>query len=65
MSTFQFSFFSTIRGFHVYKDIWKNPVTEEELLCQCEMRNSHNELSVVLKEVGGNIGSGSLCGLRG
>ena len=45
---------SVIRGFHVYKDIWENPVPGEELLCQCEVGNSHNALSVaVLKEIGG------------
>ena len=51
---FQFSFNSAIRGFHVYKDIWENPVPGEELLCQREVGNSHDALSVaVLKEIDG------------
>ena len=54
VSMFQFSFNSAIRGFHVYKDIWENPVTGEELLCRREVGNSHDALSVaVLKEIGG------------
>ena len=49
---FQFSFNSVIRGFHVYKDIWENPVPGEELLCQCKVGNSHDALSVdALKEI--------------
>ena len=49
---FQFLFNSAIHGFHVYKDIWENPVPGKELLCQCEVGNSHTVLSVaVLKEI--------------
>ena len=43
---FQFSFNSVIRGFHVYKDIWENPVPGEELLCQREVHRKLTQCAV-------------------
>ena len=51
---FSLSIFSAIRGFHVYKVIWKNPTPGEELYCQHEVGNSHDPVSVaVIKWIDG------------
>jgi len=54
VSIFQFLFNSATHRFHVYKDIWENPVPGEELFYRHEVGNSHNAISVtVLKEISG------------
>ena len=40
---------STIRGYHVYQDIWPSIVVEERLLCKCEVGNPHDPMSVAVK----------------
>ena len=42
---------TAIREYHVYKDIWPNPVDEEQLTCECEVGNSHKPLAVAIKKL--------------
>ena len=42
---------AAIRGYHIYKEIWSNPVHEERLVCECKIGNSHDPLSVVMKKL--------------
>ena len=41
---------SAIRGYHIYKDIWPSPVIEDQLLCEREIGNSHDPMSVAVKK---------------
>lgn len=51
---FEFTITSAIRGFHVYKAIWENPVTGDHLHCRREVGNSYDPLSVaVIKQIEG------------
>ena len=45
-----FAIDSTIRGYHIYRDIWPSPVVEEQLLCEHEVGNSHDPMSVAIKK---------------
>ena len=38
-------------GYHVYKDIWPNPIDEEQLTCEREVGNSHDPLAVAIKKL--------------
>ena len=38
----RFTLEAVIRGYHVYKSIWLNPIMEEELSCKREIRNSQD-----------------------
>ena len=42
---------AAIRGYHVYKEIWPNPINEEQLICEHEVRNSHDPLAVAIKKL--------------
>ena len=42
---------TAIRGYHVYKDIWPNPINEEQLTCELEVGNSHDPLAVAIKKL--------------
>ena len=42
---------AAIRDYHIYKEIWSNLVHEEWLVCECEIGNSHDPLSVVMKKL--------------
>ena len=46
-----FTIDAVIRGYYVYKEIWPNPVDEEELTCECEVGNSHDPLAVAIKKL--------------
>ena len=39
-----------IRGYHEYKNIWTNPVIEEQLLCKREIGNAHNTHAVTIRK---------------
>ena len=46
----KYGFFSCIRGFHIYKDVWE-PIVGEELECKIEDNNEHDRHAVaVMKE---------------
>ena len=47
LSSFEIA--SMIRGYHEYKAIWEDPVNSESLVCEREVGNSHNPLSVAVK----------------
>ena len=36
----RFTVEAVIRGYHMYKSIWLNPIMEEELLFEREIRNA-------------------------
>ena len=38
----RFTVEAVIRGYHVYKSIWLNPIMEEELSCEREIRNAQD-----------------------
>ena len=42
---------AAIRGYHVYKEIWPNPIDEEQLTCEHKIGNSHNPLAVAIKKL--------------
>ena len=42
---------TAICGYHVYKDIWPNPIDEEQLTCECEDGNSHDPVAVAIKKL--------------
>ena len=48
-----FSFESCVRGYHVYKDIWKAN-DGEQLPCQCETSNRSDPFAVAIVKSGGN-----------
>ena len=46
---------SCVRGYHVYKEIWR-PVVGEEFACQREMNNEKDRYSVAVKEASRVVG---------
>ena len=50
MSAYSFSIESMIRGYHVYKNIWNDPLDDEELECKCEPGNSSDPYAVAVME---------------
>ena len=42
---------AAIRGYHVYKEIWPNPIDDEQLICEREVGNSHDPLAVAIKKL--------------
>ena len=52
-SIFEFNCFIT--GYHVYKDIW-TPRIQEELTCEREPGNQHDEHAVKVLKDGENVG---------
>ena len=40
-----------IHGYHEYKVIWEDPINGEDLVCECEVGNSHDPLSVAVKKM--------------
>ena len=42
---------AAIRGYHVYKEIWPNPIDDEQLICERKVGNSHNPLAVAIKKL--------------
>lgn len=45
-----------IHGYHEYKSVWINPIAEEELSCEREIRNAHDTHAVaVAKIIDGDI----------
>ena len=42
---------TAIRGYHVYKDIWPNPIDEEQLTCERKVGNSHDPLAIAIKKL--------------
>ena len=42
---------AAIRGYHVYKEIWPNPINEEQLICEHKIGNSHDPLAVAIKKL--------------
>ena len=40
-----------IRGYHEYKAIWEDPVNGKSLVCEREVGNSHDPLSVAVKKM--------------
>ena len=47
----KFAIDAVIPGYHVCKEIWPNPVDEEEITCECEVGNSHNPLAIAIKKL--------------
>ena len=41
---------SVIRDYHIYKDIWPNPVVEKQLQCKREVGNLHDPIFVAVKK---------------
>ena len=48
LSSFEIT--SMIRGYHEYKAIWEDPINGESLVCEREVGNSHDPLSVAVKK---------------
>ena len=44
---YEFAIPSSVRGYHVYKDIWEATIGEN-LVCQREQNNRHNPLAVAV-----------------
>ena len=42
---------SKMRGYHVYKEIWPNPIIGEELPCEREIGNPHDLSAVAVKKL--------------
>ena len=42
---------AAIRGYHVYKEIWPNPINEEQLICEHEVGNSYDSLAVAIMKL--------------
>ena len=42
---------AAIRGYHIYKEIWPNPIDKERLTCEREVGNSNDPLSVAVKKL--------------
>ena len=40
-----------IQGYHEYQSIWDNPLADGDLLCEREMRNSHNLQTMAIKRL--------------
>ena len=55
VSIVDFSFSSCIRGFHVYKDIWK-PKIDEVLQCQRDIANQKDKHAVSVLNRGRVVG---------
>ena len=55
-----FAIDAVICGYHVCKEIWPNPVDEEELTCECKVGNSHDSLAVAIKKL--SDGSNTIVG---
>ena len=50
MTAYTFYIDSMIRGYHEYQSIlWDNPLADGDLLCEREMRNSHNPQAKAMK----------------
>ena len=47
---------AVIRGYHKYKSIWLDPVMEEELSCEREIRNAHDtHVVTICKTINGEV----------
>ena len=47
---------AVIRGYHLYKSIWLNPVMEEELSCEREIGNAKDTHAVAIcKTIDGEV----------
>ena len=42
---------SKVHGYHVYKEIWPNPIIGEELPCEREIGNTHDPSAVAVKKL--------------
>ena len=42
---------SKVCGYHVYKEIWPNPIIGEELPCEREIGNPHDPSAVAVKKL--------------
>ena len=50
MASSRFTVESVIRGYHVFKSIWLNPVMEEELSCEREIGNTQDTHAVAMRK---------------
>ena len=48
--SFTFSIESMINGYHEHIVVWNNAVVGEDLLCECEVGNPHDTLTVAVKK---------------
>ena len=46
----RFTVEAVIRGYHVYKSIWLNPIMEEELSCERVIGNSQDTDAVAIRK---------------